>query len=581
MRRGRSGKPIPERGLVERDEQAVVGNLQTPVILAVDDEPAVLSAVARDLRREYGKHYRVLKADSGTTALESLRQLRLRNEPAALFVVDQRMPGMSGVEFLQEAIEIFPDAKRVLLTAYADTEAAIRAINEVGLDHYLMKPWDPPEEHLYPVLTDLLDDWQASFAPPFEGIRVIGHQWSAQSHQIKDFLSRNLVPYQWLDVQIDEEARRLLELAGSDGSELPMVLFPGGASLARPTNEQIARRVGLKTRPGLPFYDLIIVGAGPSGLAAAVYGASEGLSTLLIESEAPGGQAGTSSRIENYLGFPSGLSGGDLTRRAVAQASRFGAEILTPLVATGIRVEDPYRFITLSDGSEISCHALLVATGVSYRKLSAPGVERLTGAGVYYGAAITEALACQDKDVIVVGAGNSAGQAAMYLSRYASSVTLLVRGGSLTRSMSHYLVSQIESHERITALTRSTVVEVRGAYSLEEVVITDATTGEMRTVPAFALFIFIGAKPHTEWVAGVVERDAAGFILTGPSLVQGGRRPRGWHLNRDPFLLETSVPGIFAAGDVRQRSVKRIASAVGEGSMAVQFVHQYLSRVPE
>jgi thioredoxin reductase (NADPH) len=552
-----------------------------PAIVTVDDEPTVLSAVTRDLRREYGAQYRVLRADSGITALESLRQLKLRNEPVALLLVDQRMPFMSGVEFLEEAIEIFPDAKRALLTAYADTEAAIRAINEVGLDHYLRKPWDPPEEHLYPVLTDLLDDWQASFAPPFEGIRVVGHQWSAQSHQVKDFLARNLIPYQWLDVEIDEEARHLLELSGSDGSRLPLVLFTDGLSLTQPTNIEIAEKIGLKVHAGLPFYDLVIVGAGPAGLAAAVYGASEGLSTLLIESEAPGGQAGMSSRIENYLGFPSGLSGGDLTRRGVAQASRFGAEILTPVETRGVRVRDPYRFVTLTDGSEISCHALLIATGVSYRKLDVPGVERLAGAGVYYGAAITEALACRSKDVFVVGAGNSAGQAAMYLSKYASSVTMLVRGGSLALSMSHYLVSQIESHEKITVLTRSTVVEVEGDSGLKKITIADATTGDTRTVPAFALFIFIGARPHTDWVADVVERNSAGFILTGSSLVRGGRRPKGWHLDRDPFLLETSVPGIFAAGDVRQQSVKRIASAVGEGSMAVQFVHQYLSRVPE
>jgi thioredoxin reductase (NADPH) len=555
--------------------------MEKPVIVAVDDEPTVLSAVARDLRREYGEYYRVLRADSGITALESLRQLKLRNEPVALFLVDQRMPRMSGVEFLEGAIELFPDAKRVLLTAYADTEAAIRAINEVGLDYYLMKPWDPPEEHLYPVLTDLLDDWQARFSPPFEGIRVVGHQWSAQSHRVKDFLARNLIPYQWLDIEIDEEARHLLELSDSDGSRLPLVLFPDGPSLTQPTNLEIAEKIGLKIHPGLPFYDLVIVGAGPAGLAAAVYGASEGLSTLLIESEAPGGQAGMSSRIENYLGFPSGLSGGDLTRRAVAQASRFGAEILTPLETRGVRVRDPYRFVTLTDGTEISCHALLIATGVSYRKLDAPGVERLTGAGVYYGAAITEALACRDKDVFIVGAGNSAGQAAVYLSKYASSVTMLVRGGSLARSMSHYLVSQIESHEKITVSTHSTVAEVKGDTSLEEITITDAATGDTRTLPAFALFIFIGARPRTDWVADVVERDSEGFILTGPSLVRGGRRPKGWHLDRDPFLLEANVPGIFAAGDVRQRSVKRIASAVGEGSMAVQFVHQYLSRVPE
>ncbi|HJQ30423.1 MAG TPA: FAD-dependent oxidoreductase, partial [Rubrobacter sp.] len=509
---------------------------EKPVILAVDDEPTVLSAVARDLRREYGQHYRVMRADSGVAALEVVQQLKLRNVPVALFLVDQRMPIMSGVEFLQRAIGIFPDAKRVLLTAYADTEAAISAINEVALNHYLMKPWDPPEENLYPVLTDLLDDWQASFAPPFEGIRIIGHQLSPQSHQIKDFLSRNLVPYQWLDVEIDEEASDLLEVSDSDDSRLPLVLFPDGPPLAQPTNAQIAERIGLRMRPGLPFYDLVIVGAGPAGLGAAVYGASEGLSTLLVEGEAPGGQAGTSSRIENYLGFPSGLSGGDLSRRAVAQASRFGAEILTPLEATGIRVQGPYRFVTLTGGSEISCHALLIATGVSYRRLDVPGVGRLTGAGVYYGAAITEAIACRGKDVFVVGAGNSAGQAAMYLSRYANSVTMVLRGGSLARSMSRYLVSQIESHEKIVVLPRSSIAELKGDTRLEEITIADATTGDTRTVPAFALFIFIGARPHTEWVADLVERDPQGFILTGRSLVRAGRRPKGWHLDRDPFF---------------------------------------------
>ncbi|MBA2345423.1 MAG: FAD-dependent oxidoreductase [Rubrobacter sp.] len=555
--------------------------MEKPVIVAVDDEPTVLGAVARDLRREYGRQYRVMRADSGARALELARDLKLRNAPVALFMVDQRMPLMSGVEFLEEAIEIFPDAKRVLLTAYADTEAAIRAINDVGLNHYLMKPWDPPEDNLYPVLTDLLDDWQASFAPPFEGIRVVGHQWSAQSHQVKNFLARNLVPYQWLDIETDEDARDLLEFSSSDGSRLPLVLFTDGKSLTQPTNLEIAEKIGLKTRPGLRFYDLVIVGAGPAGLAAAVYGASEGLSTLLVEGEAPGGQAGTSSRIENYLGFPAGLSGGDLARRAVAQATRFGAEILTPLETTGVRVEEPYRFLTLTDGSEISCHALLISTGVSYRTLDAPGIEKLSGAGVYYGAAITEALSCQDRDVFIVGAGNSAGQAAVYLARYARSVTMLVRGASLAQSMSHYLVAQLESHEKITVSMHSAVAEVNGNSSLEEITIADTVTGETRTVPAYALFIFIGARPRTNWVAGVVERDQSGSIVTGPGLLRGGQRPKGWNPDRDPYLLETSVPGIFAAGDVRQRSMKRVASAVGEGSMAVQFVHQYLSRVPE
>jgi thioredoxin reductase (NADPH) len=556
-------------------------SIEKPVILAVEDEPTVLNAVTRDLRREYGQQYRVLRADSGESALKLVRESKLRHVPVALFLVDQRMPLMSGVAFLERAIEIFPDAKRVLLTAYADTEAAISAINEVALNHYLMKPWDPPEEHLYPVLTDLLDDWQASFAPPFEGIRVVGHQLSAHSHQVKDFLSRNLVPYQWLDVGIDEEASHLLELSDSGDSQLPLVLFPDGPSLVQPTNVQLAERIGLRMHPGLPFYDLVIVGAGPAGLAAAVYGASEGLSTLLVEGEAPGGQAGTSSRIENYLGFPSGLSGGDLSRRAVAQASRFGAEVLTPLEATGIRVQDPYRFVTLTDGSEISCHALLIATGVSYRTLEVPSVERLTGAGVYYGAAITEALACQGKNIFTVGGGNAAGQAALYLSRYARSVTMLLRSGSLAKSMSNYLVSQIEAHEKIFVWPRSIVAEVKGDANLEEITIADTTTGDTRTALAFALFIFIGASPHTDWAADLVRRDPQGFILTGRSLMRNGRRQKGWHLDRDPFFLETSVPGIFAAGDVRHRSVKRVASAVGEGSMAVQFVHQYLSRVPE
>jgi thioredoxin reductase (NADPH) len=551
--------------------------LARPVIFAVDDDRPVLNAIQRDLRRQYGHQWRVIGADSGATALEALKQLKLRNEPVALLVVDQRMPRMTGVEFLEEAIKLFPDTRRVLLTAYADTEAAIRAINEIQLDHYLMKPWDPPEERLYPVLQDLLDDWQASFRPLFEGIRVVGHRWSPQAHQIKDFLARNQVPYQWLDVEADEEARRLVEFVGLDASQLPLVVLHDGSHLVRPTNVQVAEKIGLRTQAQMPFYDLIIVGGGPAGLAAAVYGASEGLRTLLIEQEAPGGQAGQSSRIENYLGFPVGLSGADLARRAVAQASRFGAEILTPQEVTGVRVKDSYRLVTLSDGTELSCHALLIATGVSYRKLDVPGIDRLAGAGVYYGAAITEALATRGKDVFIVGGGNSAGQAAVYLSRFASTATILVRGESLAASMSQYLIDQLKATENITVRVRSTVTEVKGETYLEAITIADGATGTAQTVPAGALFIFIGAVPRTDWVAGLVERDKYGFILTGPDLMQGGRRPRGWTLDRDPFFLETNVPGIFVAGDVRYQSVKRVASAVGEGSMAVQFVHRYLA----
>ncbi|HBY94438.1 MAG: FAD-dependent oxidoreductase [Ardenticatenaceae bacterium] len=548
-----------------------------PVILTVDDEPTVLSAIARDLRRQYGNQYRVLAADSGTTALETLRQLKLRNESVALFLVDQRMPRMTGVEFLGEAVKSFPEARRALLTAYADTEAAIRAINDIKLDYYLMKPWDPPEENLYPVLTDLLDDWRASFRPPFEGVRVIGHRWSPLTHQVKDFLARNQVPYQWLDIETDEEARRLVESAGADPARLPLTLFPDGSHLVQPTNAELAEKVGLRVKAGLPFYDLIIVGGGPAGLAAAVYGASEGLRTLLIEREAPGGQAGMSSRIENYLGFPSGLSGGDLARRAVVQATRLGAEILTPQEATALRIKDSYRILTLSDGTELSCHVMLIASGVQYRKLDIPGIEALTGAGVYYGAAITEAYSVRDKDVYIVGGGNSAGQAAVYLSKHARTVTVLVRGDSLSATMSQYLIDQITVTPNITVQPYSNVTEVKGEGNLEEITIAISQTGEVKTVPATALFIFIGAVPRTEWVASVIERDKYGFILSGPDLMRDGRRPKGWMLDRDPFLLETNVPGIFVAGDVRHQSIKRVASAVGEGSIAVAFMHQYLA----
>lgn len=552
--------------------------MDKPVIFAVDDEPAVLSAIARDLRKEYGADYRILRATSGPAALAMLRELKLKDEPLALFVVDQRMPGMSGVEFLREALALYPDAQRVLLTAYADTDAAIRAINEIRLDHYLMKPWDPPEERLYPVLTDLLDTWWSKFRPPFEGVRVVGHRWSADAHRIKDFLARNLTPYQWLDVEEDEAAKQVRELVGgTDTAALPLVVFPDGSHLSRPDNAAVAERMGMRMQAEAESYDLVIVGAGPAGLAAGVYGALEGLRTLLIEREAPGGQAGQSSRIENYLGFPVGLSGGDLARRAVAQATRFGAEILTPAEAIGLHVQDGYPIVTLADGSKVSSQALLIATGVSYRMLDVPDAERLSGSGVYYGAALTEAMGAEGEDVFVVGGGNSAGQGAMYLSRFARSVTILVRGPSLAKNMSHYLVEQIDETPGISVRTGVQVAEVDGDDHLERIVLEDRETGKRETLPAHALFVFIGAAPRTGWLGDVVARDGRGFIISGTDLMHEGQRPHGWPVARDPLWLETSVPGIFVAGDVRHRSVKRVASAVGEGAMAVQFVHQHLS----
>jgi thioredoxin reductase (NADPH) len=551
-----------------------------PAILTVDDDPEVLQAVSRDLRHQYGDRFRIVRADSGITALDVVQQLKLRNEAVALFLVDQRMPQMGGVEFLERAKGIFPDAKRALLTAYADTDAAIKSINSARLDYYLLKPWNPPEERLYPVLDDLLDDWLAGFRPPFEGIRVIGNRWSPFSHQVKDFLARNQVPFKWLDIELEPDAAKFMEYAQADGrQQLPLVLFPDGSRLIQPSNLEIAAKIGLQTQAERPFYDLAIVGAGPAGLAAAVYGASEGLSTVLIEREAPGGQAGTSSRIENYLGFPVGLSGSDLARRGVTQARRFGVEILTPQVVTGVRLEDPYRILQLADGSEISCHALLVATGVSYRWLNVPGAEKLTGAGIYYGAAMTEAIACANEEVYLVGGANSAGQAAMHFSKYASKVIMLVRGESLASSMSQYLIDQIAATENIKVCTGCSVVEVKGQEHLEAIVIAHTNTGQTETVSARSLFIFIGASPKTDWLDGVIQRDAQGFIITGPDLIHNGKSPRGWSLERSPFLLETNIPGIFAAGDVRYGSIKRVASGVGEGSIAIQFVHRYLSNV--
>lgn len=550
-----------------------------PVLLTVDDDPGVLRVIERDLRHEYGNRFRVLRADSGANALRVLQQVKLRNETVALCVVDQRMPQMSGVQFLEQAMEIFPSAKRVLLTAYADTDAAISAINTAKIDYYLMKPWEPPQDILYPVLSDLLDDWVSSYRPPFEGIRVIGSRWSPKSHHIKDFLSRNYMPYQWLDIEAEEEARQWVSYAQCNTTHLPLVICPDGSYLIQPTHAEIAEKIGLKMQAQMPFYDLVIVGAGPSGLAAAVYGASEGLRTVLIEKEAPGGQAGTSSRIENYLGFPQGIAGSELARRAVTQAKRFGVEILSPQEVIDIRLQDSCRIIKLKDGTELSCYALLIATGVSYRKLDVPGIENVTGAGVYYGAAMTEALSCQNEDVYVVGGANSAGQAAVYISKYARHVTMLVRGNSLATSMSKYLIDQILATDNITVQFQSHIVEAHGQNNLEAITIANTKTHEQETIPTKLLFILIGAKPHTDWLAGIVERDEQGFILTGPSLIANKRCSKAWKLDRQPFLLESSVPGIFVAGDVRNGSVKRVASGVGEGAIAIQFIHQYLSKV--
>lgn len=550
-----------------------------PAIMILDDEPQVLNAVERDLRQHYRSDYRIVKSNDGSQALDALQQLKERNTPVALFLVDQRMPGMSGTEFLDEARKFYPQARKVLLTAYADTQAAIDSINEVGLDYYLMKPWDPPEVNLYPVLDDLLSDWNATVDLPYDGIRVAGNLWSANSHTVKDFLARNQIPYQWLDIELDTDARTLVEKVTGGEYRLPVVFFPDGNTLIEPSIQEVAERIGLQTKADKPFYDLIIVGAGPAGLAAAVYGGSEGLSTVMIEKEATGGQAGTSSRIENYLGFPQGLSGADLARRATTQALRFGVELLRPQEAVKVRVEDPYRHVVLADGNEISGRAVLIATGVNVRRLEVPGVSDLTGAGIYYGAALTEAAYYRDQDVFVVGGANSAGQGAMFFSRYARKVTMLVRSSTLEVGMSQYLVDQIASTENIEVVLRTEVVEAIGEDRLEQIKIQDIDSGEIQTLPAAAMFIFIGALPPTDLVSGLVERDRAGFIVTGPDLMIDNKRPKGWKPNRDPLLLETSIPGIFAAGDVRHQSMKRVASAVGEGAVAVALVHQYLKTV--
>jgi thioredoxin reductase (NADPH) len=550
------------------------GQTQTrrPAIVAVDDEPAVLAAVSRDLRRGFGERYRVMRAGSGSEGLELLKQVRARGEQVALLVADQRMPGLSGTDYLVQARELAPEAKRVLLTAYADTEAAIQAINEVALDYYLLKPWDPPEEELFPVVEDLLTTWEAGAALESGGVRVIGHRFSKDSHDVRDFLARNRVPARWLDVERDGEARELLAVAGVDGDRLPVALLEDGSILERPTSLELAERLGITAQPVGDHYDLVIVGGGPAGLGAAVYGASEGLSTVMVEREAPGGQAGQSSRIENYLGFPAGLSGSDLARRATDQARRLGAELVTVQEAVALRVEGSGRLVELTGGGILSANTVLVASGVSYRQLNHPGFAELTGAGVYYGAALTEARACAGQHVVVIGGANSAGQAAVYFSGYAGKVTMLVRADSLARSMSHYLIEQIAALPNIDVRTGAQAIAAEGSDGHLSALRIRAAEGTETVEAVDACFVFIGAAPRTDWLEGVVARDERGFILAGADV-----RDRGWPLSREPYVLETSVPGVFVAGDVRMRSIKRVASAVGEGSMAVSLIHEYLA----
>ncbi|MEV6663936.1 FAD-dependent oxidoreductase [Streptomyces nigra] len=547
------------------------------VILTVDDDPGVSRAVARDLRRRYGEAHRIVRAESGESALEALRELKLRGDLVAVILADYRMPQMNGIEFLEQALDVYPGARRVLLTAYADTSAAIDAINVVDLDHYLLKPWDPPEEKLYPVLDDLLEAWRRSDYRPVPATKVVGHRWSARSSEVREFLARNQVPYRWYSAD-GPEGRRLLAAAEVDGQRLPLVVTPDGTPLVAPEAPELAAKVGLATTPTADFYDLVVIGGGPAGLGAAVYGASEGLRTVLVERSATGGQAGQSSRIENYLGFPDGVSGAQLTDRARRQAARFGAEILTAREVTGLEACGAARVVRFSDGSAVSAHSVILATGVTYRQLMAPGCDDLTGCGVYYGSALTEAPACQGQDVYIVGGANSAGQAAMYLSRGAKSVTLLVRGESLAASMSYYLIQQIEESPNISVRTRTVVDEAHGSDHLEQLTLRDLDSGRTDRVDAQWMFVFIGAAPLTDWLDGTVLRDRRGFILAGPDLTEDGRPPAGWELDRPPYHLETNVPGVFVAGDARSESAKRVASAVGEGAMAVMLVHRYLEQ---
>jgi len=546
-----------------------------PVLLTVDDDPGVSRSVARDLRRRYGEEFRILRADSAMDALDALRELKLRGDVVAAMLADYRMPQMNGIEFLEQAMDLFPRARRALLTAYADTDAAIQAINLVDVDHYLLKPWDPPEEKLYPVVDALIETWRATGDTAVQETKVIGHRWSAPSFQARDFLARNAVPYRYFSVD-DPEGLRLLEAAGACADDVPVVITPEGLTMCKPTDTEIAGAVGLSTQPAAEFYDLVVVGAGPAGLGAAVYGASEGLRTVLVERQATGGQAGQSSRIENYLGFPDGVSGAQLTDRARRQARKFGAETLSAREVTKLEARGSARVVHFGDGTEISAHSVVLATGVAYRHLEAPGVAELTGRGVYYGSAVTEAPACAGQDVYIVGGANSAGQAAVFFSKHAKRVVLLIRGASLESSMSHYLIQQLDGIDNISVRTHTQVAEVHGDDHLERVTLADTRDGTGETVESPYLFVFIGAAPRTEWLDGVLVRDSRGFVQTGPDLIREGQRPPGWNLERDPYYMESSVPGVFVAGDVRAASVKRVASAVGEGAMAVTLVHRYL-----
>jgi thioredoxin reductase (NADPH) len=547
-------------------------------IVTVDDDPGVSRAVARDLRRRYGEAHRIVRAESGGAALDALREMKLRGDLVAVILADYRMPQMNGIEFLERAMDLYPGARRVLLTAYADTGAAIDAINVVDLDHYLLKPWDPPEEKLYPVVDGLLEAWLGSDHRPVPETKIVGHRWSARSSEVREFLARNQVPYRWY-ASDEPEGQRLLAAAGADGLTLPVVITPDADALTAPTDAELADHVGLATTPSKDFYDLIVIGGGPAGLGAAVYGASEGLRTVLVERTATGGQAGQSSRIENYLGFPDGVSGAQLTDRARRQAVKFGAEVLTTRDVTALEVNGSARTVRFADGSGIDAHAVILATGVSYRQLSAPGLGEMTGRGVYYGSALTEAANCKDQDIYIVGGANSAGQAAVYLARHAKSVTILVRGPSLERSMSYYLIQQIEGIPQISVRTCTEVIEAGGDGHLESITLRNTSTGELETVGSQWIFLFIGAAPLTDWLDGVVVRDERGFVVAGPDLSVEGERPAGWELDRAPYHLETSVPGVFVAGDARAESAKRVASAVGEGAMAVMLVHRYLEKL--